>query len=312
VTVSVTAWPTYTVPLDVEVCPGETYLYQGVAVAPGETREFHGTTQEGCDSTVVVTVTAYPEAAFSASGTTTCPQVPTGTVTITAQPGPSAPYGYSLDGLAFQSEPAFSGLGAGSYTVYLEDSHGCRFDTVVGIEATELLEVALADGVLPCDSAGIWLTPSVTGDTTGLAFLWSTGDTTRSLRLTGAGPVWVQVQNACQTVQREARVEWAALAADEALVYVPNTLAPDAAEIQNAVFRSFFPAGVTVVEYALEVYDRWGNLIHRTERVEEGWEGAFRRRTMDPAVFVWHLRARLEFCGRTIELKRHGDVTIVR
>ena len=53
----------------------------------------------------------------------TCPGTDDGSITIEASGG-VAPYGYSIDGVVFQSENTFTGLAAGTYTITIRDANG--------------------------------------------------------------------------------------------------------------------------------------------------------------------------------------------
>ena len=47
-----------------------------------------------------------------------------GEITAVASGG-TAPYQYSLDGSSYTSDPVFSGLSSGVYTVYYKDANNC-------------------------------------------------------------------------------------------------------------------------------------------------------------------------------------------
>jgi gliding motility-associated-like protein len=59
----------------------------------------------------------------------------TGSITVTATGG-TAPFEYRLGSSAYQATGAFSGLGAGSYTITVKDAGGCTNDTTVVINQT--------------------------------------------------------------------------------------------------------------------------------------------------------------------------------
>ncbi len=65
VTVTVSALQASTGSLNVSVCEGGTFQYQGTGMTPGETRIFNLTNYLGCDSIVTVTVNAIPPPATS-------------------------------------------------------------------------------------------------------------------------------------------------------------------------------------------------------------------------------------------------------
>lgn len=312
VSVTVTALTVSNEVLEVEVCPGLTYTYAGVELAAGATRDFHFTTPEGCDSTVMVTVTALPEAAFSVQPETSCATSPTGSLTVTAASGGLPPYRYSIDGTAYQDSLRFSPLAAGDYTVYLEDSNGCVFDENVEITALPRLEVGLTDGVLPCDNTGTRLEVGTNDFFKNLSFSWFNGDTTFFTFVTDAGPVWVDVTNHCETVRGEASVNWEDIPSGSNYVYVPNVIKPASNEPDNSEFKPFFQPNLTILDYRFEVFDRWGNKMFSTGQTDAGWSGSFRADDMNPGVYVWYVKVRFAFCGIEKDLLLTGDVTVVR
>jgi PKD repeat protein len=296
-----------------KVCPGEVYIFENQEIAIGETRTFQLFNSEGCDSTITISVTAWPGLEFELYPETSCSNSPTGSLSIAVVPGGSLPTGYSLDNSTYQSNPNFAPLAAGTQLVFVRDEHGCVFEKTVEIPATPALEIALPNViVIPCDSTQITLQPSIGGDTTGLQLLWWNGAQSPSVTVTTAGPVWIEASNECGSLRREAAVAWADAAGDTVLVYVPNSFSPLAALTENTMFRPFFGATLSLLDYRMEVYDRWGNMVYETETLEQGWLGNFSTKQTGTDVFVWQMWARVSFCGREIELYKNGDVTVVR
>lgn len=314
VTVSVEALPL--IPptfLEQKVCRDSAFRYQGQRIAPGETRTFIFTTPEGCDSTVTVAVSALPTPTFAVAAERSCPNTPTGTINAFGVSGSPQPYQYALDKGAFQNNPHFEGLAAGNYRVWVRDSNACVAWRDTQIAERPPLRVALSDALLPCDSPNVRLDAQVEGDLEGLSYRWWNGATTPFTFATSGGPVWIEVQNTCETQRKAAEVRWDASDVVGDLVYVPNCFAPDKAdEPVNAIFMPSFMPSVEVLAYKLEVYDRWGNLMFRSQAVDSGWEGHFREEDMKPGVYVWLLDATINFCGRDVVLSRKGDVTVVR
>ena len=113
-------------------------------------------------------------------------------------------------------------------------------------------------------------------------------------------------------MRSEASVVWEYLADDQDFVYVPNVFAPEADLEENRTFQTFFASNIELLEYRIELYDRWGNFVFRSELPEENWEGLFSQKMMDPGVYVWHMQAQIYFCGRVLTVERKGDVAVVR
>ena len=82
-------------------------------------------------------------------------------------------------------------------------------------------------------------------------------------------------------------------------VYVPNDPA-------NHVF---YPVYTGISEYRLEIYNRWGEFIFRSEDLEIGWDGYFRERLSPMDVYVWKVWVT---CTDGTEIKDAGDVTLYR
>ncbi|MBX2891151.1 MAG: PKD domain-containing protein [Saprospiraceae bacterium] len=311
VTVTVEALPTSASNLEVKTCPGTTYNFAGVDLAVGQTQVFTLTNSVGCDSLVTIAVTAWPVLDFDVEALPSCPTSPTGSLAISV--GGGAPATFSLDGATFQASTRFDALAAGAYTVFARDANGCVFEQEATLEATPRLELSLpATIAIPCDSNAVTIAPAVSGDTTGLRFAWSSGAATPAALVAEAGPLWVEASNHCQTVRREATAIWASLSDGQDVVYAPNVFAPESASDDNRTFRVFFARNVEVLEYSLLIFDRWGNLMFVADAPEQGWTGVFRQKTMEPGVYVWHLRARLSVCGRSFTIQRTGDVAVVR
>jgi gliding motility-associated-like protein len=83
------------------------------------------TNSNGCQATsapVTVTVNALPDAPTTTVVQPTCTTT-TGTITVTAPLGTG--FTYSINNGTFQSNPVFSGLAAGTYTLIAKDALGC-------------------------------------------------------------------------------------------------------------------------------------------------------------------------------------------
>lgn len=297
----------------VSVCPGESYSYAGQNLSAGEIRQFTFTGYEGCDSIVTVAVDAWPGLVFALQSDASCHNAATGAVQIGSISGGLPPYRYSIDGgQNYQDSTEFVNLPAGAYTVQILDDNNCLFEQDLLVQEIPALEVLLSDAVLPCDTSEVLMAPLVNDIGLPLDYLWSNGDTGSAVLLTMPGPVWVEVSNVCETVRAEAVTRWADFDARTQLVYVPNVFKPGAYETLNELFRPFFAEGISVDNYHFEIFDRWGNLMFRTEQTEDAWSGGFRTQDMKPGVYVWYVQADLSICGRVIPIDLKGDVTVVR
>ncbi len=95
-------------------------------------------------------------------------------------------------------------------------------------------------------------------------------------------------------------------AADD-LVFVPNAFSPNGDGINDL----FSMAGAEREEYRLQIFDRWGELIHQSEDPSASWDGTVNGEVVPVGVYVYLLNYR-DTCGSTGRQRRSGHVMVVR
>ena len=87
-------------------------------------------------------------------------------------------------------------------------------------------------------------------------------------------------------------------------LYLPNAFTPNE-DGKNPVFLPIFSYPDEIEEYRMEIYNRWGGLVFRTEEPTFGWDGA---NAMDG---VYIVVVRYKSRGGKSKTVR-GSVTVVR
>ena len=87
-------------------------------------------------------------------------------------------------------------------------------------------------------------------------------------------------------------------------VYVPNAFTPNLDQ-QN---EWLYVRGNFITELDFKVFDRWGELVFETQDQSVGWNGYFKGKEVDPAVFVYYLRTVCE--GGEIYFEE-GNITVL-
>ena len=62
-------------------------------------------------------------------------------------------------------------------------------------------------------------------------------------------------------------------------------------------------------EIVFRVYDRWGELVFETFDINFGWDGMFKGKESDPAVFDYYLEV---LCPGDEKFFKKGNVTLIR
>ena len=87
--------------------------------------------------------------------------------------------------------------------------------------------------------------------------------------------------------------------------FIPNAFSPNG-DGNNDIL---FVRGKNIQELNLSVYDRWGQRVFQTSDINEGWDGKYRGKEMENAVFVYYLT--LTYTDGKTETKK-GNVSLIR
>lgn len=95
------------------------------------------------------------------------------------------------------------------------------------------------------------------------------------------------------------------LRCEEPDVFVPNTFTPNG----DGANDTLFVRGQHIERMEFMVFDRWGERVFLSTDKNVGWDGQFRGKPVDPAVFVYHLTA---WCADGQRYFTKGNVTVIR
>lgn len=93
-------------------------------------------------------------------------------------------------------------------------------------------------------------------------------------------------------------------------VYVPNVMSTSSAV--NAQFHPFFSTQTELVAYQFEIYDRWGEMVFRSQDAQQSWDGRKNGHWCNQGVYVWTLRVRYREDGQEKEAFKVGEVLLLR
>jgi len=99
-------------------------------------------------------------------------------------------------------------------------------------------------------------------------------------------------------------------------IHFPNAFTPNPDQANGGVYDPndysndvFFPFTDGVVEYELNIFNRWGELIFRSLDLKVGWDGYFNGKLCQQDAYVWKANVKF-FDGRTYN--KAGSVTLLR
>lgn len=244
-----------------------------------------------------------------------CFDVPTGSFTLAAAGGVPG-YTYSADGATFQADTTLTGLVAGDYTLYVQDSNGCLDslsgsltqpqEFVVDIATDARLSLG-ADTILQVRSNYFPVTYSWGPDS--VACLTPDCSRVRAMPFQSMD-YYVAGTNASGCVD----TAFIAFTVVEDLgTFVPNAISPNGDNV-NDRFTIYGNRAMDRVERLL-VYDRWGGLLYESpepfpaNEPTLGWDGTVGGQPVNSGVYVYYIEVRY-LNGRRVGYR--GDVTVVR
>ena len=102
-----------------------------------------------------------------------------------------------------------------------------------------------------------------------------------------------------------------ALNPQEDFIYVPNVFSPNNDGV-NDFFQCYPARNVEILEFEMQLFNRWGAKMFETTDVNAGWNGNFKEELLNPGIYVYWIKTKVQACKREYEIFKKGDIAIVR
>jgi gliding motility-associated-like protein len=137
-------------------------------------------------------------------------------------------------------------------------------------------------------------------------YLWSTGSTSPSIRVTTPGDYFVSVMTDCYFSEGSVLVS----ANDDCNpnIYIPNVFSPNGDNV-NEVWEVLIDSNIPITGISCSIFDRWGDQVYSSTDIPVVWDGNYGGKPMAPGVYAYVLRIQEE-SGRTRTVS--GDITLIR
>jgi gliding motility-associated-like protein len=198
-------------------------------------------------------------------------------------------------------QPTHFFSGAGTYTVSVTEffngiSYGPYTEEVY---VNELPAITLGDTVYMYPGSPILLDAGA-GFVT---YEWSTGESSQVIKVEVPDTYYINVQNETCCFKLDSVV---VLYFD---VIVPNAFRPGGV---NSVFKAYASSLDAINNFALYVFDRWGQQIFLSNDINMGWDGRIAGKEAPGDVYVWLVNYDVERSGKTVKIAYKGNVILLR
>lgn len=137
---------------------------------------------------------------------------------------------------------------------------------------------------------------------------WQDGSKLPTLVVNKAGSFVANIRNKCGMFRDSFNVQFQKCGVS---IFVPTAFSPNGDGI-NDTFFPFFNAKFIVKTYELTVFNRWGNLIFKTNDVNTPWDGTFNGATLPNDTFVWQLKINGVAYDKPFNEVLSGEVNLVK
>lgn len=195
---------------------------------------------------------------------------------------------------------------AGTYTASA-DLDGCIAMDEVVVTREDRPRFDLGDDFAICDQVNTTLTVGIDN----VDILWSTGATSPSIvvRELGTYSATARTTNGCVFTDE---ISISNRECQRFSLYIPNTFAPLGTD-RNDHFMISPTLPQNIIEYEINVFDRWGNVMYQSTDFTQGWDGRTPSYKAQPGVYTYSIRVRYfdDFEDDRTQYF-NGSVTIVR
>lgn len=230
----------------------------------------------------------------------------TGTGTIIPAGG-SPSYSYLWNPTAATTATS-TGLCAGNYTVMINDAACGTITATVTITQPTAITVTINSTPAPNGTA----TVNPSGGIPPYTYLWNTAppQTTQTATGLGAGVYCCLITDAnnctdtaCVTVTIEP-ID----CSNAGELYLPNAFSPNN-DGENDVLKIYYGNILCIKTFKLVIYNRWGEKVFETSDPAFRWDGIYRGKLENTAVFVYYMKATL-LSGE--EIIKKGNISLIR
>lgn len=213
-----------------------------------------------------------------------------GAINITPLTLANAPYTYSLNGGAFQSDSSFTGLTAGTYTVVIKNTYGCDTTlTVVVEQPAQLFVNATPDTIVTGPGVSNQITVTIQNYSNPV-YTWSPVE---GLSCTDcANPTAAVNANTVFYVVVSQDSSLRCLASDSIVIIVngqlkmPNAFSPNG-DGKNDVFGPVgYGENTALTVTAFRIYNRWGEMVHNST---ENWDGKLDGKDQPAGTYIYYI-----------------------
>jgi len=193
----------------------------------------------------------------------------------------------------------------GNYVVNINYSNFCLNSLPFSVIFSELNKFTLGPDIFRCDTTTLTLDA---GLPTAVSYFCQDGSTDPSLGVNKSGSYWVQVTDVNGCTKNDS-INITIQNCDECRLFIPSAFTPNNDGLNDLFKTKPQCPNIGLQNFALRVYDRWGQLIFMTNDINTGWDGTYKNKKLDQGVYVYLVEYSLK---QKKSLQQKGTIILVR
>ncbi len=266
--------------------------------------------KSACESFLNILVDAKDSLNFSYKTIEACADEKNGELHLDKIVGGVPPYTISVNQTDFQATNSIKNLAAATYRFTVRDQNHCEQSSQVTIGDHRVFQWNLPEEFIFCSyQQPLELDASVKDKSAqNVQYLWHDGSTDAKHSFTQTGKGWVEAYTGCHSEKKYFDVKDQFDIIRSSPYYSPNVFNPLSVNALNRCFRPYL--GFPVQSYELRIFDRWGNVVFKTNKQDECWDGTFKGRPINYGAFFWQIIAEIDGCGNPVPWNKSGGISI--
>jgi gliding motility-associated-like protein len=195
------------------------------------------------------------------------------------------------------TNPTYFVTTAGKYFVTVT-RQGCIAKDTINITYNLKPKFSLGADSRLCMGSIITLNPQITG----VSYLWQDGNTSPTYTVTQPGLYSLTATNTCGSATDNITI-----GNGVCNLYVPNSFTPNG-DAKNDVFKASY--GDNVIQFHLQIFNRYGQIIFETKDKNKGWDGTFKGSRQPYDGYVWLMQYKTATNNNLQKLQ--GTVLLIR
>ena len=194
----------------------------------------------------------------------------------------------------------------GQYSLRVETENSCSNADTVRIDKIQSPAALQKNDTIVCHDDQVILDAGNPGSN----YNWSTGASTRKIRVKQSGTYHVTISNRFCTVRDSIAVSILEREHCLTTLHMPNAFSPNG----DGLNETFGPKGQNINFVKLQVFNRWGERVFQSQSMDDPWDGTFNGEPAPEGTYVYTLYYHYYYWRNGVKYleSRSGSLQLIR